>query len=247
MLNHNARAVSPVSSPALCIRTIWQVDGDDSYDIRAGNRPADEIVLLRTMEGTGRLYFRNHRVLTVQPGTVLCFVHNSIMRYHCQSGGWKFWWFEFSDAGFDGFPLISIEKLPSMPGEEALTEECFSLLKKNNPPANRLASSLAQTLVGRYIYFWKTKGPLANPHQEAIDAVIALMQKKPTGLSIEEMAGPHVSVLEGSGRYFAGLPENRRRPFMIRCAWDWPQTCLRPQTIRWRPLPISWGSPANFT
>jgi len=188
MLNQNAKAVSPIAIGPFCLRAIWRVDADRAYDVRAAGRDPHETIVLRTIDGEGELRFRDNRRIAASAGTLMVFNHAAIERYLCAGTRWHFWWFECVLPQSREAPVQTALTVPIAADESVRMEECFALLQKNHPAANRLASWQAGLLLSRWIYTWQTRGDPANPHQEAIERAIKLMQANPAGLPVSALA-----------------------------------------------------------
>jgi AraC-like DNA-binding protein len=172
----------------LCLRTIWHVRADSSYDVRRGGAGPPGLVAIRTLAGAGTVAHGERGAVEVGPGSLLIAENGTITRYLCAGRQWHFWWFEFTMAG----PVFFVPGIPvacaPVPHEAAALSEIFRNLRRPAPARRRLASAGFAHLAHRWLAAQHEEPP-RTPHQTAIERVVDGMHERTDGAwSVPEMA-----------------------------------------------------------
>jgi AraC-like DNA-binding protein len=187
MDNEYARTFTEVASLGLRLSTIWRVAADASYDVIAKQSPPEQIILVRTLGGCGRLSFANGKTVEAEADTAVIIRRRDILRYRCTKPVWNFYWFEFVASNIKDLPLCKLMHVAPLPREPQLLLASFQLLRRSEPTASRLASAHVEYLLGQYLHSSQKQLTRRNQHQEVIEKVIDMMYADLT-MSTSEMA-----------------------------------------------------------
>jgi AraC-like DNA-binding protein len=172
---------STSSGPAECrgldLRTIWDVDADETYDVRRKYSHRPQMIAIRTRGGEGAVHLDNGTVFRLLPNTLLIVEDQRIVRYHCVGTCWKFWWFEFLVQGPPFFPLQVICQAPEESADEADFTAMFAELRHLTYLQRSLASARLLLMLHRWLARWKGD---FNPsrHARLVDRIIELMHAR---------------------------------------------------------------------
>jgi AraC-like DNA-binding protein len=192
MRNEFSGAQDGTHLTGLALLTVWNVDQGPSYDIWRNGPAPDRLIAIRTHRGLGRIMLRT-RTLDLAAGTFLLVRNTSILRYHCASRAWAFWWFEFTASGSLPCGLEELVQAPlHMPTESATVEEIMASLRSPNPARRMHASASLAWLMSGWLAN-RTNPPqdqhLPLRHHEAIERIVQTMHNRLDGKwTIPEMA-----------------------------------------------------------
>lgn len=178
----------------LCLRTVWHVRADPSYDVRRGSEAQPMLVAIRTLAGAGRVALHDLGPVDVGPNSALIVDNQKISRYFCAARRWHFWWFEFTMAS----PVFFDRDVPSicaaMPHEGTALSEIFRNLRRPSPARRGLASAGFAYLAHRWMMTQHERRP-QSPHQAAIERVVDGMHERTDGT----WSVPHMARAAGLG------------------------------------------------
>jgi len=172
----------------LCLRTVWHVRADPSYDIYRGGEAPPMQIGIRTLAGTGTVVLRDRGPVEVGPHSVLIVDNRQIARYFCAARQWHFWWFEFTMASPAFFECEDPVIGAAVPHEGAALSEIFRNLRRPSPARRALASAGFAYLAHRWMAAQHEQRP-HPPHQTAIERVVDIMHETTDGTwSVRDMA-----------------------------------------------------------
>lgn len=195
-----SRTIKPYSTAMIALKTVYVLHADPSYDVKRTDTGREGYVALRTIAGSGSVTLEGCEPKTVTANTLLFFEFNKIKRYFCDSEVWDFWWFEFSLNGSLNLPLNNVLNIDIVDNELNDCITCLEALRKNDMASKVLASAALSLLLYKWMLHFQYEKHKTNPHQDAIDKVIAYMHSHLSeNVSISVMAD------------IAGLSERRFR------------------------------------
>lgn len=185
MRNEMAMSQQPAPLPTVTLRTIWHVDGDESYRITPRlMKPGGDTVALRTLDGVGEMLLSGESPLTLAKGTLLLVPKDHIEAYQVKYDRWHFYWFEFEGAGADALPMKRVLELPLAAGEEGELARCFDSLKVEK---GRMAV-LSQALFQYRLADWLARAGGQDGRIGGDELVLLLSQGVREGLSVRQLA-----------------------------------------------------------
>jgi AraC-like DNA-binding protein len=187
MHDYHSFSVVPAFTPAVKLSGIWKVLADKSYDVPAGVRP-DNTVIVRTVAGNGTLCSKQTAPISLGSDTLIIVRQNRLLHYYCNGNRWDFWWLEIENSDTLPLPSNRLMHLKQAADETYWLECAFDLLKKSLPDASALASSYVSTLVARWSYEWRKTPQQLDANQETVEKSIARMHASPSDLSIRDLA-----------------------------------------------------------
>lgn len=176
MHNETSWTASPVATAEIALERIWTVWADPSYRVRRQSPHSDELILVRTLSGRGRMEFFGGGGLDL-PGETLVAVENPrIAAYWCAAERWNFWWFHVRIGGVPPLPLHHRLAVPRDDHEQAHCDECFRLLTRPSHAARAQASAVLSAMLYRWLANWRGQRVRPQPHRAAIERVIERMR-----------------------------------------------------------------------
>ena len=175
----NRCSLTPVAiaGTSLSLRTIWDVDEDERYDVHRNTPQVPSRVLVRTLRGKGRLYLEPAGPREVSANTLLLVRLSQLRRYHTVGKSWRFWWFEFTSAGALYMPFDQILPVPPAREDAVDFRTLFLTLRRESSTQRRLASARFAVLMERWLARWNGEGR-HGPHEEVLQHLIEMMHNK---------------------------------------------------------------------
>jgi len=187
MQNELAIYDHPLGLDSLVVRNVWHVDADPTYDVRTHPSKAAMLIVVRTLDGLGRVTFGNGVEADLPGGTLLLFRYGDARRYRCAAARWHFWWLECEGAG-ESLPLRTVLPCAVSAAERSEYEECFRVLGRGSPDERSLASLRLRLRIARLVHDHRRATPPARTPQEMGSQAIARMQDNLGGAAIAQIA-----------------------------------------------------------
>ncbi len=148
MINRCSTSLRSLPSFPLHLQSAWEVDTDDTYDMRR-SRVKEELIVLRTSAGRGDVTLtRPVDRITAEPDSLLILPGARIHRYRCRGGRWAFWWFACSRLEPD---LPPVNRTPPLADEPERLAEIGAALRSGSATRLRLASCTLGWLLARWL------------------------------------------------------------------------------------------------
>lgn len=192
-------ACSPAPGPAgisgMELRIIWDVDADDTYDVRRGRLHGSSLIALRTLKGHGLLQLEPHGRIDVGPDTLVVMEDKCIRSYRTLNDVWRFWWFGFTTSGALPFPLHKVLRVPASRRDLADFRSTFAALRRERFAQRCVATATFSLLLCRWLAGRRGEQTRAA-HREAVERVVDQMHEKLSdGWTVADMAkAAHLSV-----------------------------------------------------
>lgn len=180
----------PVATPALSLKSIWILQADHSYDVKkGGNYPDNEMVVLKSIKGSGKISLEGIGDLHAKAGTLLITEHKRIRRYYCSSTEWDFYWFEFFVCDVIDLPKNILIKSNMNEFEIAQILSCANYLQQEDVISKCIASSAFTGLLYRWLREYNKFLLNSKPYEEQIrSAANYMVNNINTGLTMQSLS-----------------------------------------------------------
>ncbi|MBD3244280.1 MAG: helix-turn-helix domain-containing protein [Chitinivibrionales bacterium] len=180
---------------SLILEGVWNVDEGRRYDVRTSPRSDHQVILVRTLEGTGRLSFKDGAVVDVGPGTALLFRYRECSRYRCWGARWRFWWFACRPTAELRLPFRRVMPVTVHDDERDDLQRCRDLLLSAQPSAVELASRELLARMASYVHRFECSEEQPRAGTSPVQRAIGLMQQNLGGITVAQIAA-HVCLGE---------------------------------------------------
>lgn len=159
------------------LQAMWQVDEDIAYQVSRRSANATWI-LLRTIDGAGRLTTTDDTIYEVSAATVLLLDNRLVRHYGTSQKDWRFNWFEFAAVAEPLFRPGKIFSLPTDNFEENAITRMADLLRRQDRSPAAAASALLGWLLRWYAVETGAEPTAVPPRDRRIAAAIETMGRR---------------------------------------------------------------------
>lgn len=198
MYEIHTTASLPCDVIGIDLHTIWDVNADETYNIRHDfsietSRSLHRLggkgwIALRTLSGKGCIECNDQKTTYLKQNTLFLTQWDSLRRYYSSQEGWRFWWFEFTTTGAMPAPADTVLTIDPIDSEQKWFEQTCSLLRSTQQTHCRLAACRVLEM----LYRWLANSDVVEHtsiYRKDIEKVIDLMHHRLADpLTVQEMA-----------------------------------------------------------
>lgn len=164
----------PAQAGGVSLRTAYDVDADESYQVRRNLPESPWHIAVRTRQGSGRVDLGPQGVHVLQAESLIVFEERELRAYGCDAERWQFWWFYFTHADALPCPTATVLPVPEIEDEADAFEMIFHSLRQEYAPARNVAA--AQFLYCFHRWLARSgMGESEHPHARTVSNVIEYM------------------------------------------------------------------------
>ncbi|HEY3417708.1 MAG TPA: hypothetical protein VGM23_12560, partial [Armatimonadota bacterium] len=155
---------------------IWIVDETPAYQVYPRRPRVQDLVAIRTQEGTGRVEVADDGGFMLSPGTLFIAEIARLRHYGTAGDRWRFSWFEFPREHGVGYPWHLVMSIPPPSWEDALVETLFARLTLPDVTSQTAAFAQFNALLHEWAACWQRSGDRPNPQRDLVFRAITRMQ-----------------------------------------------------------------------
>lgn len=181
-----ATASGPSDVPGIALHTVWQVNADESYDVKRSRIVSDSNqtgasggtggIAIYTVAGAGRVYLADGNVLEAVASTLILTNIREVARYHTRAGNWQFWWFEYSSSRPWHAHANEALQICTEASHQELIGQLYLDIRSERIERRKSATSAFSYLLHRWIAEWQGEYSI-RPKEKTIHQTIEMIHR----------------------------------------------------------------------
>ena len=181
-----SKADGPSALIGMALNAVWYVDGDQTYVIHP--ECGKGLVALRTLDGRGRLLYKDGRAIDLGPQTLVFVEFSNLAEYCCIGNLWRFWWFEFELNDLPWYTSNKVYQVAIIPNETDRLNQIFLMFNSPTVVHRMFATAGFGYLLYEYAFICHSDQYENSSFQLVLEIIRLMNERLENPISVSEMA-----------------------------------------------------------